>query len=47
MGKYLVTGGYTQEAWASMIENPTSREAAARKIAEGVGGKLESFLFTN
>lgn len=45
MGKYLVTGGYTQEAWASMIDNPTSRVTAAQKIAEAVGGKLESFYW--
>lgn len=45
MAKYLVTGGYTAEAWSSMIENPTSREAAARKIAEALGGKLDSFYW--
>lgn len=46
MAKYLVSGGYTMEAWSSMIENPTSRVEAARKIAEAVGGKLESFYWT-
>lgn len=46
MAKYLVSGGYTAEAWASMIDNPTSRVAAATKIAEAVGGKLESFYWT-
>ena len=46
MAKYLVSGGYTAEAWASMIDNPTSRVTAAQKIAEGVGGKLESFYWT-
>jgi uncharacterized protein with GYD domain len=46
MSKYLVTGGYTAEAWASMIENPTSRAAAAQKIAEAVGGKLDSFYWS-
>ena len=46
MAKYLVSGGYTAEAWSSMIENPTSRVQAAQKIAEALGGKLESFYWT-
>lgn len=46
MAKYLVTGGYTAEAWSSMIENPTSRSEAAGKIAQAIGGKLESFFWS-
>jgi uncharacterized protein with GYD domain len=46
VAKYLVTGGYTVDSWKSMIENPTSREAAAQKIAQAVGGKLESFYWS-
>ena len=46
MAKYAVTGGYTTEAWASMVQNPSDRATAARQIAEAVGGKLESFYWT-
>lgn len=46
MAKYLLTGGYTVEAWKAMIENPTDRAAAARKLVEAVGGKLESFYWS-
>lgn len=45
MGKYLVIGGYTQQAMAAMLQNPSDRSAAARQVVESVGGKLESFYW--
>ena len=30
----------------AMVENPSDREAAARELVEGIGGKLESFYLT-
>lgn len=46
MAKYMYVGGYTSESWKAMIENPTDRTAAARKLVEAVGGKLESFYWS-
>jgi uncharacterized protein with GYD domain len=46
MSKYMIVGGYTSEAWKAMIEDPTDRTAAARKMIEAVGGKLESFYWS-
>jgi uncharacterized protein with GYD domain len=46
MAKYAVIGGYTAEAWAKMIENPGDRVAAVTKVAQAVGGKLESFYWS-
>lgn len=46
MAKYAFLGGYTAEAWAKMIENPGDREAAVKKAAESVGGRLEQFYWS-
>lgn len=43
MAKYAIFFSYTHESWANMIKNPTDRAAAARGIAESLGGTLESF----
>jgi uncharacterized protein with GYD domain len=45
MAKYVLFFSYTPEAWASMIKNPTDRSAAARQVAEAVGGRIESFYW--
>ena len=45
MAKYALFFSYTQEAWANMIKNPTDRSAAARDLAESLGGSLESFYW--
>lgn len=45
MSKFLVIGGYTQQAMAAMMQNPTDRSAAARQVIESVGGKMESFYW--
>jgi uncharacterized protein with GYD domain len=46
MAKYAVTGGYTAEAWAKMIDNPGDRTAAVTKAVEALGGKLETFYWS-
>jgi uncharacterized protein with GYD domain len=46
MSKYAVIGGYTAEAWAKMIENPGDRVAAVTKVAQALGGKVESFYWS-
>lgn len=38
---YLAYFKYTDAAVKAMTENPQDREAAARKLAEGFGGKLD------
>jgi uncharacterized protein with GYD domain len=42
MAKYAVFFSYTSEAWARMINSPGDRAAAARQLAEALGGTLES-----
>jgi len=42
MAKYAVFFTYTSETWARMIKNPGDRTAAARRLADSVGGSLES-----
>jgi uncharacterized protein with GYD domain len=46
MAKYAVLGGYSAEAWAKMIDNPGDRTAAVTKVAQSLGGKLESFYWS-
>jgi uncharacterized protein with GYD domain len=41
MRHYLAYFKYTDAAVKAMTENPQDREAAARKLAEGFGGKLD------
>ncbi len=45
MAKYAILFSYTPEAWAAMMKNPTDRSAAARQVAEGLGGTMESFYW--
>ena len=45
MAKYALFFSYTPEAWAGMIKNPGDRSAAARQVAEAVGGTLESLYW--
>ena len=45
MAKYALFFSYTPESWASMIKNPTDRGAAAKAVAEAVGGKIEGFYW--
>ncbi len=46
MAKYAAMGGYTTETWARFMQNPADRTAPIRKVAESVGGKLETLYWT-
>jgi uncharacterized protein with GYD domain len=46
MAKYAVLGGYTADAWSKMIDSPGDRAAAVKKVAEALGGKLETFYWS-
>ena len=46
MPKYMFHGGYTATGAAGLLkEGGTGREAAVRKLAESVGGTLESIYW--
>lgn len=46
MPKYLVTGSYTQAGIKGVLaEGGSSRRAAVEKLAESVGGTVESFYY--
>ena len=46
MPKYLITGSYTQAGIKGVLgEGGSSRRAAVEKLAESVGGKVESFYY--
>lgn len=46
MPKYLITGSYTVSgAKGVLAEGGSGRRAAVQKLAESVGGRLESFYF--
>ncbi len=47
MPKYMIQASYSVDGLKGLLsEGGTSREAAARKLIEGVGGTLESLYFT-
>ncbi len=46
MAKYAFLGGYTAETWARFMKNPGDRVGPIRKVAESVGGKLETLYWT-
>jgi uncharacterized protein with GYD domain len=46
MRHYLQYFKYSDAAIKAMTENPQDREAAARKLAEGFGGKLDVIYWT-
>ena len=43
MNYYLLQIAYTSQAWAAMVKNPHSREAAVRAAVEKLGGKIDRF----
>ncbi|HVL52517.1 MAG TPA: GYD domain-containing protein [Actinomycetota bacterium] len=43
MPKYLTLFSFKGEAMAALIENPSNREEAVRKLAESIGGSLEAY----
>ena len=45
MSLYLSRFRYTAEAIKSLVDQPQDRTAAAREVAESLGGKLEGFWF--
>jgi uncharacterized protein with GYD domain len=45
MSYYLFQMTYSESAIKAMVASPTDREAAARKLIEGLGGKLHHFFF--
>jgi uncharacterized protein with GYD domain len=46
MPRYLIQGGYTQEAWAGLVQKPEDRTAAVRSAIEAAGGKLDFLYYT-
>jgi uncharacterized protein with GYD domain len=46
MPLYLGRFSYSTDAMKAMVSNPQDRSAAAREVAESVGGKLLGFWFT-
>ena len=42
---YLYQLAYSGDAIKAMVENPSDREAAARKLVEALGGKLHHMFF--
>jgi len=42
---YMFTARYNSDAMKAMIANPADREAAARTVAESMGGMLHHFFF--
>jgi uncharacterized protein with GYD domain len=45
MSFYLYQMSYTTDAVKALVASPSDREAAARKLIEGLGGKLHHFFF--
>ena len=43
MPKYLTLFSFKGETLGKLIQNPSDREDAVRKLAESVGGKLEAY----
>lgn len=46
MPRFIVKGCYTPSAMKGMMAKPSDRGAAARKIVEAAGGKLEAYYVT-
>jgi uncharacterized protein with GYD domain len=46
MPRFIVTGCYTAGAMKGMMAKPSDRGAAAAKIAEAAGGKMEHYFVT-
>ena len=44
---YLYQLAYSGEALKAMVQNPSDREAAARKLVEALGGKLHHLFFAH
>jgi uncharacterized protein with GYD domain len=45
MPRYLIRASYTPATWANLIRNPEDRAEGVSKLAQSVGGRLESLYF--
>jgi uncharacterized protein with GYD domain len=45
MPKFLFLGSYTADAWSRMVATPPDRPAAAKELAEALGGTTECFYY--
>jgi uncharacterized protein with GYD domain len=45
MSKYAIFFTYSSDAWARMINNPGDRTATVRRLADSVGGSIESLYW--
>jgi uncharacterized protein with GYD domain len=45
MAYYLLQASYQPDTIKAMVAKPQDREAAARSVVEGLGGKLHSIFF--
>ncbi len=45
MPHYMIQLSYRPDQVKAMIDNPQDRSEAARKVAEGLGGKVDRFYF--
>jgi uncharacterized protein with GYD domain len=45
MAYFLLQGGYTAEAWKTLVQNPVNRTEAVRPVIEQLGGRVESSFF--
>lgn len=43
---YIVTGSYSAQAAADMVENPRDRESIAKAIVDAAGGTLDAWYIT-
>lgn len=46
MPTYIVTGSYSAQAAADMVENPRDRESIAKAIVDAAGGTLDAWYIT-
>jgi uncharacterized protein with GYD domain len=46
MPLYMTQFAYTQEAWATLAENPEDRSAPVRELLETMGGRLVSWYLS-
>jgi uncharacterized protein with GYD domain len=45
MSKYAIFFTYSSDTWARMISNPGDRTAATRRLADSVGGSVDSLYW--
>ena len=45
MARYLFQVAYTSEAWAAQLKQPANRQEVADRLAQQLGGRVESFYY--